>query len=157
MKLYLMQHGAAVPESENPARPLTEKGVRDVQRLATVLARGRARVARVIHSGRQRALETALLMAEVIGPGREVDQAEAGLAPNDSTNQLAELAIRMDEDFMVVGHQPFLGRMVSRLVAGDENAGIVEFAPGTVVCVARSEMGDSWSIQWMIGPTQLGF
>lgn len=151
-----MQHGEAVPEDENPDRPLTEKGVRDVQRLAAFLARGRTRVGRVIHSGRRRALETALLMAEVIGPGREVDEAESGLAPGDSTGLLAELAARMDEDFMVVGHMPFLGRMVSRLVAGNEDAGIAAFVPGTVACLERSESGDSWTILWLMGPAQLG-
>ena len=156
MKLYLMQHGEAVAESENPERPLTEKGLADAKRTAAFLARSRVKVGRVIHSGKQRALATALAMAEVIGPGREVEQAESGLAPNDSTDLLTDAAAVMDEDFMVVGHMPFVGRMVSRLAAGDEDAAVVAFTPGTVVCLERAADGATWAVNWVVRPELLG-
>ncbi len=41
MALYLVQHGAAKSESEDPVRPLTEEGRRVVERVAEFLvARG---------------------------------------------------------------------------------------------------------------------
>jgi phosphohistidine phosphatase len=52
---------------------------------------------------------------------------------------------------MVVSHLPFMGKLASRLVAGDEAASVVMFTPGTVICLERGEQG-SWSIAWMIRP-----
>jgi phosphohistidine phosphatase SixA len=34
MKLYLLQHGDALPEQVNSDRPLNERGLEDVKRLA---------------------------------------------------------------------------------------------------------------------------
>ena len=155
MKLYLMQHGEAVPAEENAERPLSEKGLKDVGRLAVFLARSRVKVARVFHSGKPRAMATGLAMAEVIGPGREVEQAESGLAPHDNTDQLADVANALDEDFMVVGHMPFMGRMVSRLLTGDEDAATIAFTPGTVACLERGLDG-KWSLNWVVRPELLG-
>ncbi len=155
MKLYLMQHGDAVPVEVNPERPLSEKGVKDVGRLAVFLARSRVKVARVFHSGKARALATGLAMAEVIGPGREVEQAESGLAPHDNTDQLTKVAESLDEDFMVVGHMPFMGRMASRLLTGNEEAAKIAFTPGTVACLERGEDG-IWSLNWVVRPELLG-
>ena len=118
MKLYLVRHGAAAPAEENPEQPLTEKGRQDIQRLAVFMARCGVRVARVIHSGRKRAQDTAVLLADVVGPGKVVEEAESGLGPNESTDLLATAAAALTEDVIVVGHQPLLGRMVARLLAG---------------------------------------
>ena len=156
MKLYLVRHGDAVPENENADRPLSAKGDADVRALAAFIARSGARVARVIHSGRARARETAVLFAEVIGPGKMVEEAESGLGPNESTELLARVADAMEENLMVVGHDPFMTRMISRLAAGDENAGVVALEPGSVACLDRGANGDAWTINWIAGPTLLG-
>src|SRR5688572_29245639 len=37
MRLYLVQHGEAVPEQVDPQRPLSEAGRRDVQAMARLL------------------------------------------------------------------------------------------------------------------------
>ncbi|MDP6603407.1 MAG: phosphohistidine phosphatase SixA [Rhodospirillales bacterium] len=156
MKLYLVRHGDAVPESENPDRPLSEKGNADVRTIAAFIARSGGRVARVIHSGRARAHETAVLFADVIGPGKMVEEAESGLGPNEPTELLARVADAMEEDLMIVGHDPFMTRMISRLAADDENAGIVTLEPGSVACLERGADGGTWTINWIVGPTLLG-
>jgi len=38
MNLYLVQHAEAKPESEDPDRPLTEKGWRDIRKIAPFIA-----------------------------------------------------------------------------------------------------------------------
>lgn len=156
MKLYLVRHGTAAPMEENPDQPLTEKGRQDIQRLAVFMMRSGVNVARVIHSGKKRAEETAVLLADVVGPGKVVEEAESGLGPNDSTDLLATAAATLIEDTMVVGHQPFMGRMVARLLAGVEDAIGVAFEPGTVVCLERSDNGGGWHLNWMAGPRLLG-
>jgi phosphohistidine phosphatase len=50
-----------------------------------------------------------------------------------------------------VGHLPFLSRLASRLLAGDEDADVVSFRKGGVVCLQRGETG-RWSVAWMVVP-----
>jgi len=156
MRVYLVQHGAAVPKDEDPARPLSASGRQDVQRVASFLGRSRVAVARVIHSGKRRALETALLLAEVIGPGSVVEEAARGLEPDDSTDRLAETIDTWTEDTLVAGHMPLMGRMVARLVAGNEDTPVVHYTPGTVVCLERGGNGGGWTIAWVVRPELLG-
>jgi len=53
------------------------------------------------------------------------------------------------------GHLPFMSKLVSALVAGDEEAPMVAFQPGSMVCVERDSEG-RWQIVWMIRPDTLG-
>jgi phosphohistidine phosphatase len=156
MRVYLVQHGAAVPKDEDPERPLSASGREDVKRMASFLARSRVSVARVIHSGKRRAMETALLLSGVLGPGSVVEEAADCLQPDDPTDRLAEAIEKWTEDILVVGHMPFMGRMVARLVAGDEDEPVVNFKPGTVVCLERGENGSGWAIAWVVRPELLG-
>ena len=70
MRLYLVQHGTAVPKDKDPERPLSKDGQTDVSRVASFLGRSGVHVARVLHSGKLRAQETALLLSEVVSPTR---------------------------------------------------------------------------------------
>ena len=79
MHIYLVQHGAAVPKDENPEKPLSDSGRDDIKKMASFLARSHVSAARVIHSGKLRALETALLLAEVLGPGNVDRMQRVGL------------------------------------------------------------------------------
>jgi len=156
MRLYLIQHGEAVAKEVHPDRPLTDSGRDDVRLVGAVLAGAGVRISRVINSGKVRARQTAEILASIIAPGITVENVTGGLAPNDSTDWLAEAVDRWTGDTMAVGHLPFMGRMVSRLVAGTEEGGIVDFRPGSVVCVERAESGAGWTIAWMVRPDLLG-
>lgn len=153
MKLYLVQHGEALAKEVDPARPLSERGRREVERVARALGDAGLRVARVVHSGKTRAEQTAAILAAVLCPGGECE-ARDGIDPTDPTDALAYEAEAWDEDVMVVGHLPFMARLASRLAAGDEEAGAVAFRPGSVVCFERGE-GNGWAIAWMLRPELL--
>ncbi len=155
MMLYLVQHGDALSKAEDPARPLSDKGRLAVRRMASFLASSGLSAGRVIHSGKARAMETAMILSGGIGPGGVVEEIDAGLAPNDLTDQLLLALQGWHEDVMIVGHEPFMGRLVARLVVGDEAGGIVAFAPGAVVCLEKNEDGN-WTLQWMLRPSLFG-
>jgi phosphohistidine phosphatase len=55
---------------------------------------------------------------------------------------------------MIVGHMPFMAKMVSYLVTGNENQAIVAYRPGSVVCLKQNPE-ESWQIQWMLRPDTL--
>jgi phosphohistidine phosphatase len=156
MRIYLVQHGAAVPKDEDKERPLSASGREDVKRMASFLARSRVSVARVVHSGKRRATETALLLSRVLGPGSIVEEMARGLQPDDPTDDLAAAIGTWTEDAMIVGHLPFVGRLAARLVAGDEDLGVVQFRPGTVACLERGGNGGGWSVAWVVRPELLG-
>jgi len=145
MQLVLVQHGEAVSKEQDPNRPLTDAGRRDVDALATFLGRAEAVPATVWHSGKPRARQT----AETLSVGNAAE-ARGGLGPQDDVDALAgELAERWS-DLMIVGHQPFLGRLASRLLTGTSDGLAVAFEPGSALALARGEAG--WALAWMVRP-----
>jgi phosphohistidine phosphatase len=152
MRLYLVQHGEALSADEDPARPLSEAGRRDVASLAKFLEAGELGVAGVVHSGKRRAEETAAILAPALAPTAPIES-QAGLAPNDSVTDFARQVEAWHEDHLVVGHLPFMDRAVAYLLTGAENPGIVAFRPGSMVCLERGD--DSWRLAWMVRPDLL--
>ena len=153
MRIYLVQHGEAVPAEVDPERPLSAAGEADVRRLAAVLRRRGVGVARILHSGKRRAEQTAEVLAGALGPKLQ-PEARAGLNPNDSNAGVAQEAAGWEQDTMLVGHLPFMARLASRLIAGREDAGVVAFQPGSVVCLERTDQR-AWTIAWMLRPELL--
>ncbi len=156
MHLYLVQHGDALSRDEDPNRALSNKGRQDVGRMAAFLARTRPAISRVVHSGKVRAMQTALVFAETLGPGRMIEEATEGLAPEDSPTFVADVVNDWTEDTMLVGHFPHLARLAGLLLTGDTNETVVHFQPGTVVCLERGENGCGWTVTWAIRPELLG-
>jgi phosphohistidine phosphatase len=153
MKLYLVQHGEALSKEQDVERPLSKQGRRDVERMAGFLATAGVRVTRVLHSGKLRARQTAEILAQVVQP-RGMPEAYEELAPNDSLMPFADLVAGWNEDSLVVGHLPFMGRAVCLLLTGDEEHAAVGFRPGSLVCLER-EGDDPWNLAWMLRPELL--
>ncbi len=150
MRLYLVQHGEAAPKQDDPERPLTPQGRADVTALAEFLGARGVAAARVIHSGKLRAAQTAEILAVALAPGA-TPEAENGLDPKDPVGPFAKRLADWQEDSLVVGHLPFMARCVAHLAVGDADADVVGYRPGTLVALEREEGGD-WRIVWMIGP-----
>ena len=150
MKLYLVQHGHAVAKDVDPERPLSEQGRIDVSHVAAFLSLSGVRVSSVCHSGKKRAEQTAKLFAASM-PGDIPLTRLSGIDPLDPTEKFAQTVHGWTEDSMVVGHLPFMEKLVARLAVGNEEASAVAFQPGTVVCLERGEQ-DDWRIAGMIRP-----
>ena len=73
----------------------------------------------------------------------------------DPTEPVAEQVQHWNEDTLIVGHLPFMGKLVARLVNGAEEPGIVAYQPGSVACLERSDDG-RWTVVWMLRPELLG-
>jgi phosphohistidine phosphatase len=150
MRMYLTQHGLAVPKDIDPDRPLSEQGRQDVRCLAELLGHAGIRVAQVFHSGKTRAEQTAALLAAPLLPaGRP--QARAGLAPNDAVESLYRESAAWTGDTLIVGHLPFLGRLASLMLAGDPDRPTLAFQPGSLACLETDAAGH-WVLLWMVRP-----
>ena len=93
------------------------------------------------------------LLARAISARDRVVQRE-GLGPKDQVAPTKQALEKIGRDVMIVGHLPFLGKLVALLVTESEANEIVEFQFGGVVCIERRDR-EEWKIAWMITPALL--
>jgi phosphohistidine phosphatase len=153
MKLYLVQHGEACAKEVNPERPLTDQGQADIDRLAAFLKQAGIQIDRVIHSEKLRAIQTAERLAAAIAPGVELETSGI-INPNDNPKAFDWQSESWDRATLVVGHLPFMAKLVSHLVIEDENRLITAYQPGSVVCLELNSNAH-WQINWMLRPELL--
>lgn len=153
MKLYLVQHGKAVAKEVDAERPLDEQGEQDVERLAGFLAQAQIRVERVIHSGKLRARQTAERLAQSIAKGVELETSDL-ISPNDNPQAFDSQIDGWGRDTLIVGHLPFMAKLVAHLLIGNEAHAITAFQPGSIVCLECVDDAH-WQLNWMLRPELL--
>ena len=150
MNLYLVRHGEAKSKIQDPDRHLSQKGVRDVEKIAVFLRPLGLKLGNVWHSGKPRAAQTADILVSALSASHGAAERK-GLTPNDPVQPLKDELDRAEVDSMIVGHLPLLGKLVSVLVTGDEYSEVVNFQEAVVVCLGRREDG-VWNVSWMMIP-----
>lgn len=145
MGLYLVQHGEAKNEGEDPERPLTTNGKRDVVKVARHLA-GYIRPDEILHSPKLRAKQTADIFASQF-KCRSVEMPD--LKPNDDSKIARNLVESQSKNLMLVGHLPHLSRLASLLLTGSPEPETVKFRTAAVVCLMKEE---KWKVSWLLTP-----
>ncbi|NOY07376.1 MAG: phosphohistidine phosphatase SixA [Spirochaetes bacterium] len=150
MHVYLVQHGEPVPKEQDIKRPLSEKGRSIVEKLANACAVYGLTAKNIYHSTRLRAKQT----AEILGFQLDIPVTEkAGLEPLNPVRPFYEEIENSDGDIMIVGHLPFLERLVSLMITGEEDKKPLQFQQGGLVCLIKSEE-NLWSVTWTVFPSQ---
>ena len=150
MTLYLVQHGEAVAKEIDPERPLSPQGKSDVTRVAGFLKQSGITINKILHSGKMRARQTAEILMQNLSDNILVGIID-GIAPNDSVESFAMNIPTLETDTMIVGHLPFMAKLVAWLVTADENQPLVAYQPGSIVCLEQ-DASCNWQIQWVIRP-----
>lgn len=150
MHLYLVQHGAAKSEAEDPQRGLTVEGRRAVERVAEFLTPLGLEIHRIEHSDKLRARQTAEILAAQLRPAEGTKQV-SGLAPNDDIGPVTARVQTEIKNLMLVGHLPFLSRLAARLLGATGDRTVVQFQMGGVVRLDRDESGN-WAVRWFLVP-----
>lgn len=153
MKLYLVQHAKAKSKEQDPQRSLSEEGLRELERIVRFIKPLMLRVDYLWHSGKTRAAETADALAKIIHISKE-QSAQKGLGPNDDVAAIREKITAGAMDIMIVGHLPFLSKLASLLLTGDESADTAAFKNAGIVSLSCCET-DSWQIDWIVIPELL--
>ena len=115
MDLLLWRHAEAVDGSPDHSRELTERGQRQAQKVAAWLEERRPTRLRVLVSPTVRTRQTATAFTDnfeivpALGPDASVADLLAATGWPDSGTA-----------YLVVGHQPALGRMAALLLSGAE-------------------------------------
>ncbi|HET6685824.1 MAG TPA: phosphohistidine phosphatase SixA [Jiangellaceae bacterium] len=152
MDLYLMQHGEAAAKADDPTRPLTHAGRAAVAQVAARAQLAGVRIDTCVHSGKLRAEQTAQVLADAVAGGRV--ESRDGLAPNDPIGPVVQwLRERTgDQSTALVGHLPFLDRLASSLVAGDEEGQVISFQMGGLVKLVPKRDRDGFAVAWVLAP-----
>lgn len=149
MELFLVQHGEAKSKAEDPDRPLTDAGAETVRRMAAWASQRGVSVAQIRHSGKRRAEQTAEILGERLKPPAGVIAVD-GLGPNDDVRAVAATLQTETEPLMLVGHLPFMSRLLGLLVVDEPDAAVVRFRNAAIVCLRLQE--GSWSVDWAVPP-----
>ncbi len=148
MRLYLVQHGEAKSEAEDPERSLTNRGEEETRKISSTIKKLGIRPSRIYPSGKKRAEQTAVIIARALGMSPQLGQ---GLNPNDDIRPWVERITRETEDLMLVGHLPFMEKLASFLVCGKEGAKAVLFRYSAILCLEKKEPV-RWAIAWVLKP-----
>ena len=150
MKLYLVQHGKAKSKKEDPERPLTEKGLHNIQRMAIYSKKHlNIKIEQIVHSGKLRAKQTAEIFEKHLTPSKKIvsnKDLEPLADPKIWQKQLTEIP----GDLMLVGHLPHLSKLASILLVNDENREVITFRESGIVSLELTH--HHWTVQFIITP-----
>ena len=151
MELYLVRHAEAVSEQEDPRCPLSNRGREAVSRMAGFIRDLNINVKVIKHSKKLRAEQTARELARAVTSADGL-QATEGLTPNDDVRPMKTLLEDAQENVMIVGHLPYLSRLVSCLLDAGREQKTVAFGACCVVRMDYNEASGEWGIRWVLTP-----
>ena len=148
MAIFLVQHGRCFDKEADPDRSLTPNGQAEIIRIADQASENCITVSTIYHSGKLRAQQTAELFAKSLGASQV--EAIANINPLDNVAEFINLH-QLSDSSMIVGHLPFMERLTSYLLTGQQEPAIVKFQNAGIVCLERNE-NDQWYVKWTIMP-----
>ncbi len=164
MELYLIRHAIAEPlgtahESSDEKRSLTEEGRTRMRDVVKGLKKLGIQLDLIFTSPLVRAVETAHIVATSLGMNVKDIRQTPALAPGAIVEQLfGEIKREAGaESIALVGHQPDLGQLISKIVKSSGGSLSVQLKKGGICCINVSETvptlrGD---LMWLLTPKQL--
>jgi phosphohistidine phosphatase len=128
MNLYLLRHGIAVDPSEpgiteDAQRPLTPKGRRRLLQVAGAMTVMKISFDVILASPYVRAAQTAEIVAKSLKQRKQLKFTD-DLMPGGNPKLLLQLINDLrprPENILLVGHEPYLSRLIALLTAGNTN------------------------------------
>lgn len=148
MAIFLVQHGLSLKKEKDPQKGLSKKGREETEKIADVAGFYQIPVAKICHSGKTRAGQTAQVFKETLeieAPLQEI----RNINPLDDVTLFADMA-DPGSNIMIVGHLPYMEKFVSYLTCGDADKRVLKFQNSGIVCL-ECENGD-WFIKWTLNP-----
>ena len=147
------------PGFENDAaRPLTPKGKRQLRKIAAAMKKMDLRLDLILSSPFLRAKQTAEIAAAGLKLKKRLKFSDE-LQPDGNFKklflQIGELKPAL-ENILLVGHEPYLSRLISLLVSGGENVA-VDFKKGGLCRLEAEKLrnGKCATLAWLLTPGQM--
>jgi len=155
MALFLAQHGKSASKDIDPQKGLTGEGIAETKRIAEVARGYDVPVEKIVHSGKRRAEQTAAIFAATFAKNLSLESV-SGIGPMDEVRQFAE-NIAPADNLLLVGHLPFMQRLVSYLTTASDDIIVYKFQNSGIVCLDCSAKGSDgevadWFIKWTLNP-----
>jgi phosphohistidine phosphatase len=163
MNIFILRHGIAVERGtagfENDAeRPLTPKGKRQLRKSAATMKKMKLRFDLILSSPYERARRTAEIVADELKLEKRLKFTDALKYEGDPEKFAAELARLkpMPKDLLLVGHEPYLSRLVSLLVSGNRDLAL-DLKKGGLCKLEAENLHDGKCAQlaWLLTPKQM--
>ena len=155
MDLYILRHGKAGQSSagfDDTARPLTAEGKKEIRNAARFLKKKKIRFDAIATSPLLRARETAEIVAKATG-AKEDPVVWDELEPGGDLDTLCYHASQYGDDavLLLVGHEPSLSGIVSRIIGGGSGASVALGKGGLAKIRHFSfERSPSGEFQWLL-------
>jgi phosphohistidine phosphatase len=164
VNLYILRHGIAVepgaPGFENDSeRPLIPKGERRLHSAAAAMKKLDLSFDLILSSPFTRAKQTAEIVAGELKLRKRLEFFD-GLAPGGNPKALIQALNELNpapENILLVGHEPYLSRLISLLVSGGADAAAIEMKKGGLCKLEVGELGHGRCAQlaWLLTPAQM--
>ncbi len=148
MALFLVQHGLSLSKDKDPEKGLSKTGEENTRRIADVAKSYAIPVAKIVHSGKKRAAQTGAIFQAALQPKSGLSEI-SGIKPLDDVTAFGG-TLDPAANLMVVGHLPFMEKLVSYLSTGQADKRVYKFQNSGIVCLDRED--DDWFIKWTLNP-----
>lgn len=148
MTIYLVQHGQSFDKQTDPSRGLSPEGRAAIIKVTNVASDAAITATTIYHSGKLRAQQTAELFSDYL----KATQVESliGIDPLDNVEEFID-HFKISDNVMIVGHLPFMERLTSYLITGNQELTVVKFQNAGIVCLDQNE-NNNWYIKWTLMP-----
>ena len=160
MELYLLRHAIAEEQSAgqpDSERRLTPGGARKMRRVSKGMKALAMRFDLILTSPFVRAKQTAEIAATALKLEKRLE-VEPALAGDRSPRELiaALKKHKSSERVLLVGHEPYLSRLISMLVSGNERSAIAMKKAGICkLTTGKLKYGRCATLNWLLEPNQL--
>ena len=164
MDIFILRHGIAVepgtPGYENDSdRPLIPKGERRLRSAAAAMEKLNLSFDLILSSPFVRARETAEIVAGELKLKRRIEFFD-GLVPGGNPKALIHALNELKsapENVLLVGHEPYLSRLISLLVSVGADATAIEIKKGSLCKLEVGELrhGQCARLAWLLTPAQM--
>ena len=164
MELFVIRHAIAEPlgkqnEFSDEKRALTGEGKNRMREVVKGLVKLGIEVDLILTSPLVRAVETAEIVGTASGLTKKEIKLTANLAPGASAEKLfAEIkGLSGVEALVLIGHQPDLSGLISRIIQGDGSELSIQLKKGSVCCLNITETVPKLrgNMSWLLTPRQL--
>lgn len=159
MEIYLVQHGEALPEEQDPERRLSPEGEDNVRRTGKALSKLGIKPGLIISSPKKRAKQTASIIAREVGyPEGQIevsDKLKPLTPPGETVEYLQQFSDK--NNILLAGHLPSLAEVASFLLT-EKGKAQIKFVMGGVGRIDVPELSTREGILcWYLAPRQLRF
>ena len=160
MDLFVLRHGKAGPssdESDDRKRALTDDGRNEIRKVARWMRSKKFEFGIIATSPLTRAYDSAEIVARSLGRKDQLAVWEE-LAPGGDPDTICYHVAQSREDAVVllIGHEPLLSMLISRIIAGNDTVSLV-LAKGGLAKIRNYSFDKrpSGDLQWLLTPGQM--